>query len=194
MTAARQLWVLAGGNGAGKSTFHRLFLAPRGVKLLNADLIAADLDPERPAKAGYQASYLTGKLGEELLRQGSSFCFETVFSHASKIDFVAKAKALGYEIVLVYIHLETVALNEARVSQRVAEGGHPVPREKIRTRIPRTLKHIAAVLPLADEARLLDNSFRDNPYRQVALVKQGQRLESIDPLPKWAEDLLRGVA
>ena len=39
MTVSRQLWVLAGGNGAGKSTFHRLFLAPRGVKLLNADLI-----------------------------------------------------------------------------------------------------------------------------------------------------------
>ena len=194
MTAPRQLWILAGGNGAGKSTFHRLFLAPRGVKLLNADMIAADLDPATPARAGYRASYLTAKLGEELLRQGLSFCYETVFSHETKIDFVAKAKALGYQIVLVYIHLETVALNEARVAQRVSEGGHSVPHEKIRTRIPRTLEHIAAVLPLVDEARLLDNSLRGDPYRQMALVKQGQRLDSIDPLPKWAEDLLKSIA
>jgi predicted ABC-type ATPase len=46
MTESRQLWVLAGGNGAGKSTFHRLFLAPRGVKLLNADRIAAEINPK----------------------------------------------------------------------------------------------------------------------------------------------------
>lgn len=193
MTVSRQLWVLAGGNGSGKSTFYRLFLSPRGIKLLNADLIADELLPESPPQAAYQAAYLTIKLGEELLAQGVSFCYETVFSHESKIDFVARAKALGYEIVLVYIHLETAALNEARVSQRVAEGGHPVPREKIHTRIPRTLKNVAGVLPLVDEARLLDNSFHDNPYRQVATVKKGRRLKSIDRLPQWAEEILKAI-
>ena len=94
---------------------------------------------------------------ERLLQQGVSFCFETVFSHVSKIDFVANAKAQGYEIVLVYIHLDTSELNEARVYQRVTEGGHSVPVDKIHSRIPRTMKHIGAVLPLVDEARLLDN-------------------------------------
>jgi predicted ABC-type ATPase len=193
MTLSKQLWVLAGGNGAGKTTFHRLFLAPRGIKLLNADLIAAKINPESPEKAGYEAAHLISRLGEDLLNQGVSFCFETVFSHESKIDFVARAKALGYKTILVYIHLDTPALNEARVCQRVSEGGHNVPPEKTRTRIPRTMKNIATVLPLADEARLLDNSSRDNPYLEVAVVKRGRRIRSVEPLPKWAADILKGI-
>jgi predicted ABC-type ATPase len=193
MSLSKQLWVLAAGNGAGKTTFHRLFLAPRGIKLLNADLIASEIKPESPEKAGYMASHLISRLGEELLDQGVSFCFETVFSHESKIDFVARAKALGYEIILVYIHLDTAALNEARVHQRVSEGGHNVPAEKIRSRIPRTMKHIATVLPLVDEAHLLDNSSRQDPYKEIAVVRRGRRTQSVDPLPKWAEDILRGI-
>jgi predicted ABC-type ATPase len=193
MTKSRQLWVLAGGNGAGKSTFYRLLLAPRGAKLLNADVIAAALNPKAPEKAAYMASHLSLRLGEELLIQGVSFCFETVFSHESKIDFVARAKALGYEIILVYIHLDAPILNEARVQQRVAEGGHHVPAEKTHARIPRTMKHVAEVVPLADEARLLDNSSRESPFRQVAFVKRGRRIMTLDPLPKWAEEILRAI-
>jgi predicted ABC-type ATPase len=193
MTLSKQLWVLAGGNGAGKTTFHRLFLAPRGLKLLNADLIAAKINPESPEKAGYEAAHLISRLGEDLLNQGVSFCFETVFSHESKIDFAARAKALGYKVILVYIHLDTPALNEARVFQRVSEGGHNVPPEKTRSRIPRTMKHIAAALPLADDARLLDNSSHDHPYLEVAVVKRGRRIRSVEPLPKWAADILKGL-
>lgn len=193
MTPSQQLWVLAGGNGAGRTTFHRLFLAPRGIKLLNADLIVAKINPESPEKAGYEAGYLISRLGEDLLNQGVSFCFETVFSHESKIDFVARAKALGYEIILMYIHLDTAALNEARVHQRVAEGGHNVPAEKTRARIPRTRKHVAALLPLVDEAQLLNNSSRQNPYQELAVVRRGRRITGVDPLPQWAEDILRGI-
>jgi len=79
------------------------------------------------------------------------------------------------------------------VHQRVAEGGHHVPAEKTHTRIPRTMKHVATVLPLVDEARLLNNSSRTNPYRQVAVVKRGRRIKALDPLPNWAEDILRDI-
>ena len=73
MTPPKQLWVLAGGNGAGKTTFHRLFLAPRGIRLLNADQIAAKINPESPERAGYEAAHLISRLGEDLLNQGVSF-------------------------------------------------------------------------------------------------------------------------
>ncbi len=105
MSGPKQLWLLAGGNGAGKSTFHRLFLGPRGIKLINADLIAKEINPQAPEKVSYEAATLVAGLLQDLLDQGLSFCLETVFSHVSKIDFVAKAKALGYEIILIYIHL-----------------------------------------------------------------------------------------
>lgn len=193
MTVPKQLWVLTGGNGAGKTTFYNLFLAPKGIQILNADIIASAISPENPEIVGYKAASVAEQIREELLQQGISFCFETVFSHISKIDFVAKARALGYEIILVYIHLNTSDLNEARVYQRVTEGGHNVPVNKIHSRIPRTMKHIAAVLPLANEARLLDNSDRDNPFQQLASVKLGRREWINDPLPPWAEEILRDI-
>ena len=193
MTVKKQLWVLTGGNGAGKTTFYNLFLAPKGIKLLNADTIASAISPENPEKVGYEAARVAEQIRAELLQQGISFCFETVFSHVSKIDFVATAKALGYEIILVYIHLYTSELNEARVYQRVTEGGHNVPAHKTHSRIPRTMKHIAAVLPLVNEARLLENSCRENPFQQLARVKLGRRVWINNPLPPWAEEILRDI-
>ena len=193
MTYSKTLWVLAGGNGAGKTSFYNLFLAPKGIKLVNADIIASKINPENSEKVSYEAANLAEQIREELLLQSVSFCFETVFSHVSKIDFVAKARAQGYEIILVYIHLDSSELNEARVYQRVTEGGHNVPVGKIHSRIPRTIKHITAVLPLVNEARLLDNSCRGNPFQQVACVRRGRREWINDPLPQWAEEMLKRI-
>jgi predicted ABC-type ATPase len=53
-----------------------------------------------------------------------SFCFETVYSHPSKIDVTALAKALAYPVIMVLIHLESPGLNQARIAGRVSEGGH----------------------------------------------------------------------
>jgi len=191
MKSQKQLWILAGANGAGKSTFYRLFLKSRGINLINADIIARAINPVNQESASHKAMILAERLREDLLLQGISFCFETVFSHPSKIDFIARAKSLGYQIVLVYIHLETPELNEARVHQRVAEGGHDVPPQKIRSRIPRTMKHIATVLPLIDEARLLDNSLYDAPFRKIAVIEHGALTESVSPLPGWAKKVLK---
>jgi predicted ABC-type ATPase len=188
--STKQLWILAGGNGAGKSTFYQLALAPVGVKLVNADVIAKTINPEQPETVSYEAAGIAEIIREALLRQGTSFCFETVFSHPSKIDFLATAKAMGYEIILVYVHLSTPELNEARVQQRVFEGGHQVPIEKIHSRLPRTMKHVAAVLPLVDEARLLDNSAHDDPFQQVAVIRKGRCVWHIDPMPAWARQMI----
>lgn len=190
MSGRKQLWLLAGANGAGKSTFYRLYLKPRGIPFVNADLIAREMAPGNPEAASYKAAMVAERLRSDLLNRGVSFCFETVFSHVSKIDFIAHAKTLGYEVILVYIHLENPELNEARVNQRVTEGGHNVPPEKIFSRIPRTMKNISTILPLVDSARLLDNSSRKNPFRQVASVQKGRKYVLTDELPAWAEKLL----
>ena len=193
MTFSKQLWILAGGNGAGKTTFYEKLLAPKGIRLVNADMIAKIINPNNPESVSYKAASLVDKIREKFLYQNITFCFETVFSHVSKIDFVAKAKANSYEIILIYIHLNTLELNEARVYQRVTEGGHNVPVAKIHSRIPRTIKNIAKTLPLVNEARLLNNSSRDNPFQVVATVKQGGRKYAINPLPEWAEYILSDI-
>lgn len=189
----KQIWVLAGGNGAGKSTFYSLYLQPRGVHLLNADVIAKEINPERPESVSYEASSYAERLRRDLLDKGVSFCFETVFSHESKIDFIVYAKSLGYEIILVYIQLDNSDINEARVQQRVSEGGHSVPSEKIRNRIPRTVNNITNAILLFDEARLLDNSSKVNPYKQVAEVRKGALVNYVNPLPEWAKKILKPI-
>ena len=193
MTQPKQLWILAGGNGAGKSIFYDLYLAQYGIKFINADLIAKDINSEDPERSSYRAATLAARIREDLINQGMSFCFETVFSHESKIDFIANAKAYGYKITLIYIHLNTPELNEARVHQRVSEGGHNVPSEKIHSRIPRTMKLIETAISLVDETRLLDNSFQDDPFKQVAVLKSGKCEKLISPLPEWAKNILSEI-
>jgi len=190
MTTSKQLWVLAGGNGAGKSTFYDKNLAAEGMLFLNADQISKDIDTENTEESSYKASTIATQLRDKLLEQGVTFCYETVFSHESKIDFISKAIAQDYEVILVYIHLESPELNEARVCQRMAEGGHAVPIDKIHSRIPRTIKNISKVLPLVHEARILNNSYRSDPFKTMAIVKKGQLTCAVDSLPDWVQTIL----
>ena len=190
MAGEKQLWVLAGGNGAGKSTFYHQYLSKYGIKFVNADLIARTMDTDHPERLSYEAATLATEMRENMIVLGESFCFETVFSHESKIDFIAVAKAHGYSVILVYINLTDPSLNEARVYQRTLEGGHDVPAEKIHSRIPRTMKNIKTVLPLVDEAWILDNSSGQNRFQQIAIVKSGYCEKKVNPLPVWAMDLL----
>jgi len=190
LSPRKQLWLLAGGNGAGKSTFYRTQLEPLGLPFINADVLARELYPESPEAHSYEAARLAADTRSGLLIEGRSFCFETVFSHPSKIDFLAQAKTLGYEIVMVFIHLESDSLNKARVAQRVSEGGHNVPDEKIEKRIPRLLNHIKEALPLCDHVRILDNSQSDNPFVQLATIRNGLLEQQQEALPSWAIELL----
>ena len=186
----KQLWLLVGGNGAGKSTFYRLVLEPLGLPFVNADRLAKLVYPAAAEEYSYEAAMLAEQQRNTLLISGASFCFETVFSHPSKIDFTARAKALGYTVIMVLIHLEQAELNAARVAQRVQEGGHNVPTEKILQRIPRMLDQVKMAIPLCDEVRVLDNSSAENPFRPLMTIKLGQVELHQQPLPAWAKQLL----
>ena len=187
---SKQLWLIAGGNGVGKSTFYRTRLASLEIPFVNADLIARELFPEAPELHSYEAMQIVEEIRDNLLLDGRSFCYETVFSHPSKVDFVGKAKALGYEVILVMVHLGPVSLNKARVAQRIEEGGHGVPDEKIEARIPRLLRLIKSVIPLCDHVYLLDNSLADNPFVRVLTMHHGQVEKTLDDLPDWARQLV----
>lgn len=182
----KQLWLLVGGNGAGKSTFYRTQLQALGMPFVNADDIARDVFPQAPEAHSYEAAKIAENLRNSLLEQGKNFCFETVFSHPSKIDFVAKAKALGYQVVMVFVHLEQSALNKARVHQRIETGGHAVPEEKIESRIPRTVDNVLNALPLCDDLWVLDNSSASDPFRKILRIQDGQLHAFVNPLPDWA--------
>ena len=186
----KQLWLLVGGNGAGKSTFYRLVLEPLGLPFVNADRLAQLVYPGAEEERSYEAALLAEQQRNTLLLSGASFCFETLYSHPSKIDFTARAKALGCYVIMVVIHLEQAELNAARVAQRVREGGHNDPTEKLLKRIPRMLEQVKASIPLCDEVRVFDNSSAEDPFQPVMTIKMGEVELHQHPVPRWAAPLL----
>jgi len=182
--------MLVGGNGAGKSTFFRLLLQPLGLPFVNADLLARAAFADDPEAHSYEAAQLAERQRLRLLQDGVSFCFETVFSHPSKIDFIARAKALGYQVILVLIHLESAELNQARIACRVSEGGHSVPADKVISRIPRLLEQVQDAIPLVDVLQVYDNSSALDPFQPVFSISDGICMVQQDPLPGWATAFL----
>lgn len=113
-----------------------------------------------PADAldGYLAAAIADFLRDELLAAGTSFSFETVMSHRSKVEFLAKAHADGYRTYLYFIAVESPEINQHRVETRVREGGHDVPQQKINERYGRSLDLLTEALKNADRAYVFDNS------------------------------------
>ncbi len=183
--------MIAGGNGAGKSTFFNKYLKKKGSIFLNADTLAKKLNQDKPQEASYEAAELIRHIISDLIQKDISFCYETVFSHPSKIDYLAMAKQHGYEVNLVYIHLASSDLNEARVHQRVSMGGHSVPTEKIHSRIPRNMKQISEAIQIADEVLLVDNSSGEKPFVKVVKINRGRIEYLVKPVPKWVKEIIR---
>lgn len=167
------LHVIAGPNGAGKSTLYAQVLGPAtGLSFVNADEIAADrwdvLTPERT----YEAARAAGQLRDDYVASRRSFVTETVYSHESKVEFVDAAVAAGYRTTL-HVVMVPVELAVARVPNRVANGGHPVPEDKIRGRFARLWTHVAATVPLTTETVFYDNTNAAAPLRVVARFEHG---------------------
>lgn len=189
----RCLVVLAGSNGAGKSTFYDIYLGRLGLPFVNADLIAATLPINDPQRLAREASELADAERHFLMERGESFCTETVFSDpvGAKLELLREAQSLGYVVVLVFIGIASPELSELRVSQRTAAGGHGVPRARLVSRFPRTLANLRAAVEFVDVATLLDNSSLDEPYRAVARWESGHCVWRSALQPVWLPKALR---
>lgn len=179
------LIVLAGSNGAGKTTFFELYLERIGLPFVNADRIAQFLEPSHPGQVAYQAAKLADEARRELLKRGLSFCMETVFSDpvGDKIQFLKEAQSAGYSVIGVFITLSDPALSIARVVQRVGRGGHDVPDDKLASRFERTARNIQAALRFVDVGLLIDNSSAETPYRLLQLWERGELRPAVEEDP-----------
>lgn len=182
---------MAGPNGSGKSTFVAEILLPvTHLPFVNADVIAARRWPDARAEHAYDASRAAAAERARLMATGTSFVTETVFSHASKVDLVAEATALGYAVHL-HVALVPETLTIARVAARVAQGGHGVPERKIRARYTRLWPLVAAAREVTDRATFYDNSRAASPFRVVATYERG-RLVGEPAWPVWTPKALLG--
>lgn len=183
------LHLIAGPNGAGRSTLHDRVIGPvTRLEFVNADDIAARKWPRAAAAHGYDASRLAAERREELLASRCSFVTETVFSHESKIDLIRAATGAGF-LVTLHVVLVPEGLAVARVANWVENGGHVVPEDKVRARYRRLWPLVAAAVKLADEATVYDNSLASEPFRIVASFERGVPL-STPMWPRWTPKAL----
>jgi predicted ABC-type ATPase len=183
-------WLIAGINGAGKTTFYEEFLRPKlAAEFVNADEIARlRWGGEATMERAYDAGRLAETRRRELLDSRTSFVAETVFSHPSKLDLVRELRAAGYRVHLVYVHVP-LPLAKRRVATRVALGGHDVPAEKIRTRYSRVIANLLAAIPLCDRAYLYDNGRADRLHRHVMTFADGRLVRIVPDPPRWVAQL-----
>jgi predicted ABC-type ATPase len=177
---------LAGPNGAGKTTFFHAHLREAGLRFVNADDIARELDV-----SAYQAAEVADALRRELVRQRESFVFETVFSDpvGDKLAFLKDAAKSGYNVILCFIGISSPEISEQRVAMRVSKGGHDVPDEKIVSRFPRTLENLKAAIQALPMVFIFDNNALATPFRNVAVFVNGKQALPNATIPRWLETL-----
>jgi predicted ABC-type ATPase len=175
-------------NGAGKTTFYHSHLKSAGLRFINADVLALELDME-----AYTAARAAGTLRSALMEQGESFVFETVFSDpvGDKLAFLQDATARGYTVILCFIGISGPKVSEQRVAMCVSQGGHDVPSEKLVTRYPRTLTNLQSAIRELPHVWIFDNDDLREPFRKVAVYEQGRRIFEGKPAPKWLRRILK---
>lgn len=182
------LVALVGPNGAGNTTFYHSHLKPAGLRFLNADEVARDLQID-----SYEAAGVITQLRQELVSQRESFVFETVFSDpvGDKLAFLKKTAQSGYTVVICFIGVAGPETSQQRVAMRVSQGGHDVPSEKLASRFPRTMANLTAAIRELPYVLIFDNNELRTPFRKVAVFENGLLRWSAKPTPRWFESLKR---
>jgi predicted ABC-type ATPase len=178
--------MIAGPNGSGKSSI------TKELQVVQSDFPKLYINADEIKKQFSLSDRDAQKRAEEMRRAAvdrrESFAFETVMSHVSKIDFMREVKQKGYEVRLYFITTQDPDINKIRVSQRVSEGGHHVPPDKIEPRYERSMVLLPLALVHADRAEVYNNSF-DDP--RLIIEKSSERGVQIYPQPapsKWSRE------
>jgi predicted ABC-type ATPase len=187
------LYVIAGPNGIGKTTSDFYFI-PGTIPIINSDEIAAEAK-RTGLITGNTQEYANGeaiRLMNEYLNKSASFGFETNLSDVDTWKFLLKIQATGYQLHIIYVSTNSLEALNARINNRVKEGGHFVRPDIVEERYLSGLQLLNHYFDKPDRLQLFDNS--ESMLLEVQLVK-GKALSDVvlGALPKWIVNFLPNV-
>jgi predicted ABC-type ATPase len=208
-----RIFVLAGTNGAGKSSIGGANIRRRGGHYFNPDEAAAAIRRAQPHLSATQANSAAWHEGKRLLQQAITqrldYNFETTLGGRSFTRLLEEAASQGFEVRIWYVGLLTADHHIARVKARVAKGGHDIPEVDIRRRFDQSRLQLIQLLPHLTELRVYDNTFEADPnagqapqprlvlHWQGALAQPGMPARVIAPSPEalaetpdWAKPIV----
>jgi predicted ABC-type ATPase len=156
-----RLYIIAGCNGAGKTTASYTILPEllNCREFVNADEIAKGLSPFQPETVAFEAGRIMLERIDHLMQSGADFAFETTLSARTYVDLIKRCREKGYEINLLFFWLNSPELAKERVAYRVSAGGHNIPDDVVERRYERGLKNLFKLyMPISDFWLLIDNS------------------------------------
>jgi predicted ABC-type ATPase len=157
----KNLYVISGCNGAGKTTASFTILPEilECKEFVNADEIAKGLSPFQPENVAFEAGRIMLHRIKELLDSDKNFSFETTLATKSYKNKIVEAKQKGYNVILLFFWLESYELAIERVKTRVLEGGHNIPKDVIKRRYFNGINNLFTIyLEIVDQALIFDNS------------------------------------
>lgn len=201
--APPSIYVIAGVNGAGKSSIAGAALREFGSDYYNPDEVARALRRGNPALSQGSADGEAWRQGVRLLkraiRERLAFAFETTLAGKTIPRLLAQAASQGIAIRVWYVGLAGPELHLARVRARVRRGGHDVPEEHILRRYERSRANLIALLPVLSSLKVFDNSADADPAAGKTpkpwLVLHVEGVKIIGPAdlsrtPSWAKPIV----
>ncbi|HXH40992.1 MAG TPA: AAA family ATPase [Thermoanaerobaculia bacterium] len=194
------IFVLAGVNGAGKSSVGGALLREKKLDYFNPDEVARRI---RKTVGGSidDANALAWQEGKRRLESAiearSSYAFESTLGGNTIPRLLREAAEGGIPIFVWYTGLATLEQHIARVRARVASGGHDIPEGMIRQRWNNSRRNLIGLMPFLTELRVFDNSQEGDPAagtipqpRQLLRWREGLIVaptpEVLATTPEWA--------
>jgi predicted ABC-type ATPase len=192
--------VLAGTNGAGKSSLGGALLGSAGVPFYNPDVETQALLAANPSMSLTEANAEAWRVGKERLQtaitERHNFNFETTLGGSTIPRLIARAHAAGLGVRMWYCGLSSAQLHIQRVRARVSRGGHDIPEAKIRERYDSSRNNLCTLLPALSELLVYDNSAEADPHAGQAPHPTGllhyrnhQILYLAASMPEWAKPI-----
>jgi predicted ABC-type ATPase len=195
--------VLAGVNGAGKSSIGGAMIRESGGDYWNPDEVARKIRENSPKLSVTEANGLAWREGvkrlDDAIRRGTAFSFETTLGGASIVARLERAAQVGAEVRVWYVGLASVELHVSRIAARVAAGGHDIDERDVRRRYRSSRVNLIRLIPHLAELKVFDNSVDANPrdglFPKPMLVLHAKKGLIVDPddlrpTPDWAKPIV----